>query len=303
MKRWIIIIGLLAVFIAIVIISTPVLAKGGVTNVPPQRTGNGLSANWAGYVVPTTSANEAVTAISGSWTVPTVTGRGYSAIWLGMDGDNSNTLEQIGTEQDIINGKTQYYAWLEMYPSAPYDINLPINAGDTITASVQYTNGNFLFTLQDSNWQTAFTMTETPAYVPQRNSAEWIVESPSTKHGILPLANFGSVTFSGIQATIGTETGNLSNWPNVVINMGNSSGSMIAQTNGLNTAGTGFTVSYVANSGDEPGSNYTNPGSGSETGSGHVHHTDSQGNGSSLPGKFADGSQHGFGWGIVLFRR
>ena len=30
----------------------------------------------------------------------------------------------------------------------------------------------------------------------KRSSAEWIVEAPSSSSGILPLANFGSVTFT-----------------------------------------------------------------------------------------------------------
>ncbi len=177
MKRWLITMVLVVALMTIIIPSIPALAE---VAAPHQRIGNGISANWAGYVVPTTVTGGAVTAVSGSWTVPTVTGSGYSVIWVGMDGYNSSSVEQVGTEQDIINGKTQYYAWFEMYPYGLSKINQPVNPGDTITASVQYTGSGFVFTLQDSNWPTAFTTTETPTYVPQRNSAEWIVEAPST---------------------------------------------------------------------------------------------------------------------------
>ena len=53
--------------------------------------------------------------------MPTVSGSGptYSSVWVGIDGYSSNTVEQIGTEQDVsANGKTSYYAWYEMYPQA-----------------------------------------------------------------------------------------------------------------------------------------------------------------------------------------
>jgi hypothetical protein len=42
---------------------------------------------------------------------------------------------------------------------------------------------------------------------PQLSSAEWIEEAPSTNSGVLPLANFGSVTFSNAQYTANGTTG------------------------------------------------------------------------------------------------
>ena len=199
-------ITLIVVLAAIVIVPISVLANGKIVNAPHQSIGGGISANWAGYVVPTITASGAVSAVSGSWTVPAVTGSGYSAIWVGIDGYNSNSAEQIGTEQDILNGKAQYYAWFEMYPNPPQKIDQPVNAGDTISASVQYTDGSFVLTLQDNNWPTDFSITETPGYTPQRNSAEWIIEAPSTVRGILPLADFDSAVVNGIQVTIGDKT-------------------------------------------------------------------------------------------------
>ena len=159
----------------------------------------------------------------------------------------------------------------------PYEIDKPVSAGDTITASVQYIGGNFIFTIRDSKWPTAFTITETPTYVTQRNSAEWIVESPSTRRdALLPLANFGSVTFSDTKASIGTETGSISSWSNIEIDMGNASGNPIAQTSGLNTSGTGFTVSYIDNNSNEPGITSTNPEGNGGLGSGYTNPTGGQ---------------------------
>jgi hypothetical protein len=74
------------------------------------------SSNWSGYAVD--SSKDSVSSVAGSWTVPAVAGSGtaYSSIWVGLDGSNSSTVEQIGTDSDVINGQAQYYAWYEMYP-------------------------------------------------------------------------------------------------------------------------------------------------------------------------------------------
>src|SRR5947207_1402920 len=71
------------------------------------------SSNWSGYSVE--AAAHTVTDVKGSWIVPAVTVNGtstaYAAIWVGIDGSNSNTVEQIGTDSDQVNGVAVYYAW------------------------------------------------------------------------------------------------------------------------------------------------------------------------------------------------
>ena len=62
----------------------------------------------------------------------------------------------------------------------------------------------------------------------------------------MPLADFGSVTFTGMQATIGNVTGALSNWTPVALNMGTRSGAVLVQTGALNATADGFTARYVA---------------------------------------------------------
>ena len=71
---------------------------------------NTTSVNWSGYAVETNLASPqeyAFTDVTGSWIVPSVSSSqtAYSSTWIGLDGDSSNTVEQIGTEQDYINGK------------------------------------------------------------------------------------------------------------------------------------------------------------------------------------------------------
>ncbi len=98
-----------------------------------------------------TSSAGSVTAVSGTWTVPTVTGIGtaYSSVWVGIDGYNSNSVEQTGIEADTVNGVAQYSAWYEMYPAGEVTVNLAIHHGDQISASVVYAGGKFTMTIED----------------------------------------------------------------------------------------------------------------------------------------------------------
>src|SRR5262249_45932100 len=139
----------------------------------------------------------AVTAVSGSWNVPSVSGRGtaFSSIWVGVDGVTSSTVQQIGTSSDIVDGQPLYYAWYEMYPNDSFNVaDLTIHANDSISASVTYIgSGQFTLQLTNNTTNESFSITQT-AYGAQRSSAEWIVEAPSTSNGVLPLAKFGTAT-------------------------------------------------------------------------------------------------------------
>src|SRR5262249_13897571 len=82
------------------------------------------SSNWSGYVAATNLDSPqagTVTYVTGSWVVPGVgaasTGSFDSAVWVGIDGYNTNTVEQVGTEQKVVNGQLTDYAWWEMYSS------------------------------------------------------------------------------------------------------------------------------------------------------------------------------------------
>ena len=216
------------------------------------------STNWAGYAV--SSGTGSVTAVSATFNVPTVSGTGtaYSSDWVGIDGFNSNTVEQTGIEADVVNGVAQYSAWYEMYPAYPTTVGLKIHAGDTISASVAYNNGQFTLTLTDANdpaGSNSFSITQAGARA-QRSSAEWITEAPSSSRGVLPLANFTPVTFNNAQATINNATGPINNaaWASEVnqINMVSSSGTLEAGTSALNSSGNGFTVTY-GSTGTPPG--------------------------------------------------
>lgn len=221
------------------------------------------STNWSGYAV--TAAAGSVQSVTGSWVVPSVSGSGtsWSSSWVGIDGFNSSTVEQIGTDSDLSNGVAKYYAWYEMYPAYPVNLPNKVVPGDTMIASVTYkgsapgNKSSFILTIAEydqntTNLSWSFTTTQTIRGA-QRSSAEWIQEAPSSNRGVLPLAPFGTVAFSAAQATIGggdprpisaylSQSGSTV-WQIDMIS--GKSGAVIAATSGLNdaTSPSSFTVS------------------------------------------------------------
>lgn len=177
----------------------PALATGGALNhhaMPNHKISHGSSTNWSGYAV---EGHGPYHTVSASWTQPPVncvqTPRGWSAFWVGLDGDTTNTVEQTGTEADCSSGTPVYYAWYEMYPKYPSNYSNKVLAGDSFSASVTYLDGgSFRLTLTDSteNWSRTTTQRLKSAKL---GSAEAIAEAPSGSGGVLPLADFGSVGF------------------------------------------------------------------------------------------------------------
>lgn len=186
-----------------------------------------VSSNWSGYAVTGSSVSD----VAGSWVVPTVSTstNGYSAVWVGIDGYSSSTVEQIGTGEDVANGKASYYAWYEMYPSGSVTIAttndgttpFAVKPGDSITGSVAYnaSANDFVLTITDTTESETFSTTMASTAAMARSSAEWIVEAPSSNRGVLPLANFGSVTFTNAYATVNGTTGAIDNWQSHAINI------------------------------------------------------------------------------------
>jgi len=167
---------------------------------------NSTSTNWSGYAV----TGGRYTSVSSSWTVPAVScsGTAYSSFWVGLDGDTSSTVEQTGTDSDCSGSTPQYYAWYEMYPKFPSNYSNPVRAGDHMSASVT-TNGSGSFTLTISDSTQGWTRTTTARLKSAKlKSAEVIAEAPSSSGGVLPLANFGTVSFSGatVNASVLTST-------------------------------------------------------------------------------------------------
>jgi hypothetical protein len=217
---------------------------------------NVASDNWSGYAVD--GAKGSVTDVKASWTVPAVTcpatGDQYASFWVGIDGYSSNTVEQIGTDSDCVNGVATYYAWYEFYPHPSFTIGgrtLAIHAGDVVSAEVSAgAGGSFTVTLTNITAGSAEKPFSVSAKIPSanRSSAEWIAEAPYSG-GVLPLADFGNVSFNGPNgATLGTATGAIGSFPaNTVdeITMVTKSGADKAVPSPL-TNGSSFNITWVS---------------------------------------------------------
>ncbi len=246
--------GLIAALIVAAGSWTGARAAEDPVSAPMIRRGPSTSTNWSGYAV--TGPAGSVTDAKGSWIVPAVTctaATTYSSFWVGIDGYNSGTVEQTGTDSDCVSGKPQYYAWYEFYPKKSRS-SIKVNPGDKITAEITGTaKGGFKVTLTDVTSGQSFSETGKVAQA-QGSSAEWIAEAPSSG-GILPLANFGTVSFgmdataaaNTCTATVGKATGPISTFGAAVqsITMVTSSGATKASISPLSPDGTSFSVQWV----------------------------------------------------------
>jgi hypothetical protein len=190
-------------FVGVLVIAAALSATAGGTTPrmwhgPIHMRTNSTSTNWSGYAV----TGSRFTRVSAQWTEPSVScsGTAYSSFWVGLDGDTSGTVEQTGTDADCSGSTPKYYAWYEMYPKFPVNLSGTVRPGDHLSASVT-TNGNGSFTLTISDSTQGWTNTTTQRLKRATlASAEVIAEAPSSSGGVLPLANFGTVSFSGATA-------------------------------------------------------------------------------------------------------
>lgn len=210
--------------------------------------GTATSTNWSGYAV--TGATGAFTVVSGSWVEPTASctsrSSSYSSFWVGIDGYNSNSVEQLGTDSDCSGRTPTYYGWWEMYPNPSMQLStsqFPVSPGDTLTASVSRSGNSYTLSMSSSRgWH--FSTTQSGSF--SNSSAEWIAEAPSScgfTCRVLPLANFGTMSFSNSTAngaTIGSYGSSV--WEDIT--METSGGTVKAQPSALNGSGNGFSDTW-----------------------------------------------------------
>ncbi|HZY71068.1 MAG TPA: G1 family glutamic endopeptidase [Thermoplasmata archaeon] len=209
----------------------------------------GTSSNWAGYAIKT--GKGAVSDVSARWQVPQInaacpTAARYSSFWVGIDGDGSPTVEQIGTDTDCSGGSAVYYAWYEFYPNPSHNLAMTISPTNRMSADVHYSTstGKFTLSIKDLTTGKSFS-TSSAVSTAKRASAEWIAEAPSIGTSIQPLTNFGWVTFRYASATISGHTHSISGFSNIAITMWNTAGTKVmASVGGLTFSGTTFQVTW-----------------------------------------------------------
>ncbi|HXZ89990.1 MAG TPA: G1 family glutamic endopeptidase [Candidatus Dormibacteraeota bacterium] len=214
-----------------------------------------VSYNWAGYAV-TTSGTNKVTDVKGSWMVPTYSGATCNAnewwdssFWIGIDGEKSSTVEQIGTETMCFEGVVSYDAWFEFFPRLSVTIPDAISPGDTVSAEVKWISGT-IFTLSIKDTTAGWTFIKTGSLSGAlRNSAEWIAESPYGLLGELPLAPFGTAYFTSDTAVTTNHSGAIGTFTAGVYLLNGvcypSASPIKLSTSTLSNAGANFNVAYL----------------------------------------------------------
>ena len=177
------------------------------------RANTNQSSNWFGYDQGSVEqGGKLFTAITGDWTVPTVTANTAgqdesSSDWIGIGGGcvdagctvTDNTLIQTGTEQDVSGGVASYSAWWELVPAPSISISMTVAAGDHMHASIAEAvpdSDVWTITLQDVTKNESFTTTV--PYPSTHLTAEWIEETPlliGTNAGFASLPNLTSPVF------------------------------------------------------------------------------------------------------------
>lgn len=237
--------------------TTSVAAAAGLVNVPVQllqrHNSSVVSTNWSGYAVD----GEKFTKVQGAWTQPVATcsgTSGYAAFWVGIDGYDSNSVEQLGTDSDCSGSTPSYYAWYEMYPAGSVDLSkttYPVSPGDTLEAEVVVNGSAYLLAMRDisSSGTTKWTfITHQSSTTATDASAEWVAEAPSECLiicEVLPLSNFGTVQFQDAEATGNGSFGPITSFAdNYAITMETSSGTVKAQPSALSGGGEDFSVTW-----------------------------------------------------------
>lgn len=230
-----------------------------------------VSTNWAGYAVTAPSGKKlSFGRVTGTWRVPRVrcsAGAGSSvAVWVGIGGykTHSPSLQQLGISADCSPaGRISYYAWTEIVPAPAKYVRLTVRPGDRTTASVLQSGRKVTLQLRNLTRRTNYSTTVVSKVATDTSSAEWVVEAPSLCRSadtcqVVPLTRFGTVGFTGAQATANGRSGPIlsSSWQTVPLALVSSDGADVLYSTDSNpsgavpgtigSGGSAFSVAYRA---------------------------------------------------------
>lgn len=147
-------------------------------------------------------------------------GTWWGTAWVGID--DSDAILQSGVDWGVTVSSSgaysyQYNAWWEWYPNGWTDYNLVVNAGDQITVLCDAgttSTAACATTNQNTGVSVTTGLTAPGTATLQGTNAAWIVEDFSSG-GLVPFANFGTVTFTDCVAVAGVNSANGQNvYPN-----------------------------------------------------------------------------------------
>jgi hypothetical protein len=178
----------------------PALVGGNVSHVQ-------YSSNWAGAVL----VGSGYTSVSATIVVPTPkepsggsSRTQYAAsAWVGIDGDTcGSAILQTGVDFYVQGTTVSFDCWYEWFPDYAYNFGgITISAGNTVKMTVTATSktaGTATITNVSTGKTVSHTFSGQPSLCEQ--NAEWIVEDFESNNGMVPFANFGTVTWSSATA-------------------------------------------------------------------------------------------------------
>jgi len=140
----------------------------------------------------------------------------YCASWIGIDGDGSGDVCQIGVECEVFRGGTStsrnIYPWWEWFPLPEMQItNFPVAPGDMLTmllctTGADATSASAFLTNRTTGASTSFSFNAPNGTKLVGNCAEWIVEAPTVGGTQSAIADYGEVFFSVCEASLTNNT-------------------------------------------------------------------------------------------------
>lgn len=251
-----------AFLVSIVLFAAAPLFAAQAPTVPlPLTAAPEASLNWSGYA----ATGGIFTTVSGTWTVPRVQAeddQGYlsaDTAWVGIGGVLGTDLIQAGTQAIVEpNGRITYQAWYEKLPEYSQKLPVSIRPGDSVSVDISRQGGSeWLISFKNNTTGRSFDMlTE---YDSSLSSAEWVVETPSTDYGILPLSDFGAVNFTSGTTVKDGRTVTITESGATPIELTNYLGDSLAYPSDINPDGASFTVTRTETESEVAVSRRTSP--------------------------------------------
>jgi hypothetical protein len=211
------------------------------------------SSNWSGYA----DTGSGFSSVAGKWKEPKVTNCSTNGplkavvFWVGIDGFNSQSVEQGGTFALCGQGQALVHVtWWEMFPTNGIQVvGTTVKPGDNIAASVVRSGTKYTIKVTDSTTSgNSFSTTQTCKVSGgcANSSAEWIAEAPSAGGSEVPLPKFAPWTLTAATVKAGSHSGTIKSFPDNAITMELGSPDNDVKPGPLNTAGNSFKDTQLA---------------------------------------------------------
>ena len=209
---------------------------------PDVQPGLSTSQNWSGYA----ARGGTFTSVAATWTIPQLAldgPFGADATWIGIGGLRSHDLIQAGTQQAVSGtGTVTYHAWIETLPDISHPVPVTVLPGESVSFSIDQQAGD-TWLISFTNLTSGQTLQRTLQYASTVSSAEWIEEAPFARRRVLPISQFGSLTFTSASAVKDGQSLTPADLGARPISLIDAAGRVLAVPSPLSADGASFTVS------------------------------------------------------------